>query len=126
MGYQTTKSTPTNTPFELAYNTINQQSGRGIMVDTYANYGCSGGTIHDNVVSVKEAGNEGHSTGDAIAIQVRFGGFNIQVYNNQVNVNIGQGQCPAKYYTDNGSDCAGARIKFTTEAPYALTNLVLP
>ena len=124
IGCNTTNSSPTNTPFEFAYNTINQQSGRGILVDTYANYGCSGGTIHDNVVSVKEAGNEGHSTGDAIAIQVRFGGFNIQVYNNQVNVNIGQGQCPAQYFTDNGSDCAGVGIKFNTEAPYAVSNLI--
>ena len=124
IGCNTTNSSPTNTPFEFAYNTINQQSGRGIMVDTYANYGCSGGTIHDNVVSVKEAGNEGHSTGDAIAIQVRFGGFNVQVYNNQVNVNIGQGQCPAQFYTDNGSDCAGVGIKFNTESSYTVSNLV--
>src|SRR5260370_31870085 len=68
IGCNTTNSSPTNTPFEFAYNTINQQSGRGIMVDTYANYGCSGGTRHDNTVSVDEASIEGHPTGDAIAI----------------------------------------------------------
>src|SRR5258708_28179756 len=83
IGCNTTNSSPTNTPFEFAYNTINQQSGRGIMVDTYPNYGCSGGTNLDKVGSVKEAGNERPHTSDAVSNKGRFRGFQIPGFHQQ-------------------------------------------
>jgi len=103
----------TNIGFEVAYNTINQVSGRGIIVagwNSPTSPGCGLGTIHDNNVTVKEAGNEGYGAGDAIGIQVRFGGHDIQVYNNTVTLNIGSGACPAQFYTDLSSDCGGIGI----------------
>ena len=100
--------------FEIANNTINQVSARGIIVDgenTNSPPGCGTGTIHDNTITVKEAGNEGNSAGDSIGIQARFGASNVQIYNNTVTVPVGAGQCPAQFFTDSGSDCGGIGIK---------------
>jgi putative Ig domain-containing protein len=109
-----------NLPFEIAYNTINQASGRGILVAGWSSAtspGCGLGTIHDNVVSVKEAANEGHGNGDAVGIQTRFGAHDIQVYNNTVTLNVGAGMCPAQFATDTGSDCSGTGVKLMGGVP---------
>jgi len=108
----TNSSGPIN--FEIAHNTINQVSGRGIIVDgenTNTPPGCGTGSVHDNNVTVREAGNEGNGAGDSVGIQARFGASNVQVFNNTVTVPVGQGQCPAQFFTDNGSDCGGIGIK---------------
>lgn len=103
-----------NLPFEIANNTINQASGRGIVIEGWidpSSAGCGLGTIHDNTVTVKEAANEGYTAGDPIGIQTRFGAHDIQVYNNNVTVLGGQGQCPVQFFSDTGSDCGGIGIK---------------
>lgn len=112
-----------NTGFEIAHNTINQVSARGIIVDaenTSSPPGCGQGTIHDNNVTVKEAGNEGNGAGDSIGIQVRFGAHDVQIFNNTVTVPVGQGQCPAQFFTDQGSDCGGIGIKLMAATGTAL------
>jgi len=94
--------------FEVAFNTITQVSGRGILSAGFSDSsspGCNTGTIHDNVVSVKEAGNEGYSNGDPLGIQLRFGAHNTQIYNNNITVYSGPGVCPAQFFSDSGSDC---------------------
>jgi len=100
--------------WEISYNTINQYSGRGIIAagwNTNTDPGCGSANIHDNVISVKEAANEGYSFGDPTAIQLRFGEHSSNIYNNTITVNGGTGQCPAQFFTDTGSDCAGIGIK---------------
>jgi hypothetical protein len=75
------------------------------------------GTIHDNNVHVKEAGNPEGGSGDSIAIQARFGAHDIQVYNNTVTLNVGAGACPQQFYTDTGSNCGGIGVKLSEAAP---------
>lgn len=106
-----------NIGFEIANNTINQVSGRGILVagwNSPSSPGCGLGTIHDNTVTVKEAGNPEGGTGDSIGIQARFGAHDIQIYNNTVTLNTGTGQCPQQQFTDTGSDCGGIGIKLSS------------
>jgi hypothetical protein len=100
--------------WDISYNTINQPSGRGILAagwNTNTDPGCGSANIHDNTITVKEAANEGYSWGDPTAIQLRFGEHSSNVYNNTITVPGGTGQCPAQFYTDTGSDCAGIGIK---------------
>jgi hypothetical protein len=108
-------SANTDINFEVAFNTITQVSGRGILAAGFIDQnspGCNDGTIHDNVVSTKEAANEGFSQGDPLGIQLRFGAHNIRIFNNTISNFSGPGVCPAQFFTDTGSDCVSqAAIK---------------
>ena len=100
--------------FEIANNTVIRSGGRGILMDAEGaqdSMGCGTGTIHDNTINVKEPANEGAGSGDALGVTVRFNASHIQVYNNNITVAVGAGQCPAQFFTDTASDCSGIGIK---------------
>lgn len=103
-----------NIGFEIAHNTIQQPSGRGIIIEGWTDSSSPGpgnGTVHDNTISAKEAANEGYSAGDPVGIQVRFGAHGVQVYNNTITLSVGSGACPQQFSTDTGADCIGNGIK---------------
>jgi hypothetical protein len=99
--------------FEIGNNVITKAT-RGILVAGWSNSsspGCGLGTIHDNTIFVSEPANESYSLGDPIGIQVRFGAHKIQIYNNNIKLNSGQGACPTNFATDTGTNCIGYGIK---------------
>jgi Putative Ig domain len=115
-GYGITLGSPNNDDinFEIANNTIIQASGRGIIVEGWTSSSSPGpglGTVHDNIIDVREAANEGYSFGNGVGIQARFGAHNIQIYNNNITIHAGAGACPQQFPTDTGSNCTGNGIK---------------
>jgi hypothetical protein len=115
-GYGITLGSPNNDDinFEIANNTIIQASGRGIIIEGWTSSSSPGpgkGTVHDNLIDVREAANEGYSFGNGVGIQARFGAHNIQIYNNNITIHAGAGACPQQFPTDTGSNCTGNGIK---------------
>ena len=135
-GYAINIISPSAAPigFEVAYNTIDQSSGRGILVEgdlSAASPGPQFGTIHDNTITVTEAEDCGEyylAPGDSIGICLRFGAGNISVYSNTITAYAGLDAATPQFPTQTGGNCIAYGIKVmggpTTGTNYAVNNQI--